>query len=85
MRVALGHFWVSFGLYRRRMAAVMRISAGLVGLKSENMHATAARSKSKRATGAPKKVGEGASRTVIWVNLVSLCTVWDYFGTTLGR
>ena len=40
-----GHFWVTFGSYRRRMAGVMHVGAGLVGLKSESMHATRATSK----------------------------------------
>ena len=35
MRVALGQFWASFGPYRCRLAGVMRIGAGLVGLKAK--------------------------------------------------
>ena len=35
MRVTLGHFWASFGPCRCRLASVMRIGAGLVGLKAK--------------------------------------------------
>ena len=69
------------------MAGVMRIGAGLVGLKSENMHATAARSKIQRGPATP------AERTVeragvllgsLWGcfagTLGSLCALWVYFG-----
>ena len=58
MRVALGHFGVTLGLlevyggdfrvtfgpYRCHMAGRMRIGAGLVGLKSADVHATQATS-----------------------------------------
>ena len=49
MRVTLGNFWASFGPYRRRMAGVMRIGAGLVGLKAKMCTAFEPEAKSKGA------------------------------------
>ena len=49
----LGSLWDKFGHIKRRIAGVMRIGAGLVGLRSENMHATAARSKIQRGPATP--------------------------------
>ena len=44
-----GHFGASFGPYRRRMAGVMRIGAGFVGLKAKMCTAFEPEAKSRRA------------------------------------
>ena len=49
MRVTLGHFWASFGPYRRRMAGVMCLGAGLVGLKAKMCTPFEPEAKSRRA------------------------------------
>ena len=62
---ALGWLGVTCGSLWDHFGHMMRICAGLIGLKSENMHATAARSKSKRATRTPGKVCDPPSRIVL--------------------
>ena len=74
---------------------MMRICAGLIGLKSENMHAAAARSKIQGGLGAP--AGRTAERVgaffgSLWhhfassgVTLVPLWVDEGYFGVILVR
>ncbi len=74
--VTLEHFGFHCGsrwAYRRRMAGVMHIGAGLVGLQIENVHATAARSKFK--TGRRTPTVQRSSRSgPLWGRF------WGHFG-----
>ena len=70
--------------YRRRMADVMRIGAGLLGLKIENMHATAAASRFLRGQGSHGDAKESLGKSGpehFWGHFgVILGSLWDHFG-----
>ena len=83
----LGSLWGHFGIilgYKRRMADVMRIGAGLLGLKSENMHAIVATSRFLRGQGSHEYARESLRMSEPRVILGSLWSHFAHFGITLG-
>ena len=66
------------------MADVMRIGAGLLGLKSENMHAIAATSRFLRGQGSHEYARESLQPSEpehFWGHFgVILGSLWDHFG-----
>ena len=63
------------------MADVMRIGAGLLGLKSENMHTIAATSRFLRGQGSHEYAKE--SFATRWAGAL-LGSFWGHFGIILG-
>ena len=82
MRVTLGHFWASFGPYRRRMAGVMRIGAGLVGLKAKMCMPLELEAKSRGPRGRQRKFATERAVLLFSVTLVPLCALWGHLGVT---